>query len=139
MPLPELIPQLEAELRQCESDAAALRQAISVLKRRSGGAPTARAAAVRSPGRTPGMILSTMRESEDEVWTAPAMTRALTEQGWATPQADATNAVRTAMARLAQRGDLLRMGSGEYRLPVEPQPQPSSLNGSSEPREEAMT
>lgn len=143
MPLAGVIAHLEAELRRNDAEGNALRQALAALRSQGGSLPASRTTGVRGAGRTPSMILGIMAASDDRIWTAPAMTQALTEHGWTTPQADATNAVRTAMARLAQRGDLVRLASGEYSLP-EPAATPAHsggdvpLNGSEEPREGAM-
>lgn len=96
------------------------------------------------------MIVNIMEATPGKVWTAPAMTHALREQGWSTPQMDATNAVRTTMARLAQRGTLERLGNGEYCLPTASESEsppgdadkltpPPALNGTHDAEEEVST
>lgn len=121
--LQDVVASLRTQLAAVEAEAAAIRQTIEVLERRSGRgvlvAPD-HGSAPRRRGKTnsvTAMTIDVMRGERARDWTIYEVYDALVARGYVSGRSkDPVNGVRTAMARLADRGELVRKDSGVYRL-----------------------
>ncbi len=69
-------------------------------------------------GSTTAKVQKIVLDNPDRIWDAEGVLEALTTAGDAPTAKDPVNAIRTALARLAKRDEIERVGTGEYRAPT---------------------
>jgi hypothetical protein len=118
---------LKAELAAIEADASVIRKAIAVWEKRHGRVrPTTSSPRVARRRAGAGTITAHIMEilpgEPSKVFDAFDVMEALLARGWSAPPEvkDPINGVRTALARLAERGEIRRVSQGMYQAASTP-------------------
>ena len=122
-----IVQLMRLQLAQLESDASTLRSAIDVLERRLGIRTAKRGdgnIARRRSGNSSitGYIMKFLPAAPSRQWDANDVYDAMMSAGWQPSDGikDPLNGVRTALARLADRGEIKRVGQGLYQCTSPP-------------------
>ena len=81
-----------------------------------------------SASKTYETLRAIMERHAGQTYTAEEAHEALLAEGWETDASDPINALRTALARMAKRGEISRVGRGSYAYatPINSPPYPST-------------
>lgn len=110
-----LIRELETRASELEEEARRLRSASEVLQGKRAATDTSHvtgAASVRKVSQTNPTILKVLNESGP--MDARTLTTAMLDRGWETTSITPSNTVRTALGRLADRGEVVRLDDGQF-------------------------
>ncbi len=139
----DLITQLRAKAAWHEAEAARYRTALEIVsaetetKASRSDVPSVRPPSAANvspsgrPSRTDTVALALAAVTgEGREWGAQDVVAAMEQAGWSGNVSNKVNTVRTALSRLADRGEIERVRHGVYkRLNVQPMPEPTDDTG----------
>lgn len=117
----DIIAVLKAKLAEIEADANRLRQAIAVLEREREGPPTVPSLSKKvahshmAANRATTDIMLTIFKEDEREWSIPELHHEMLGRGWVTTSKDPINALRAAVGRLYENGEVARVSPGVYK------------------------